>query len=110
MPINLIRFAMPRRHDGEKPVQDDLAYTPSQMMQLSERGIAVTTGNLPNDNFFDGVPVGQGSFDLPLDQQKGVDIADCWQASMSIRKKAKSGLKNDVKQFGMMPKKGESNE
>lgn len=106
---NLRRFAMPRRSSSEGVVQDNLSYTPTQMMLLAEKGIPVTTANQAADSFFDGVPIGQGSFELPLDQQRGIDVADTWQASQLIRKKAKSGLINDIRQFGAYraPQKGE---
>ena len=97
---NLKRFATPRRHADEPIVQSGLAYTPSQMMQLAEKGIPVSTNNQSDQNFFDGVPVGQGSFDLPLELQKGTDVADCWQASQSARKAAKKGLKADIITYG----------
>lgn len=98
--INYKHYAMPRRAEGERIVQNDLAYTPSQMMELTEKGIAVSNQNVNPDNFFDGLPPEQQSFNMPLYQLRGVDIADCWQAETSIKKKAKSGLKNDIKQFG----------
>lgn len=97
------KFATPRRQEEESIVQDGLAYTPSQMMQLAERGIPVTTNSASDSQFFDGVPVGQGSFDLPLDRQKGVDVADMWQAQQSIKSKAKAGLKKDIQVFGSSP-------
>lgn len=100
---NLLRFAKPRRHADESVVQNNLAYTPSQMMELAEKGIPINQGNIGADNFFDGVPIGEGTFDLPLERQKGVDVADCWQAAQSIRKKAKNGLKLDIKQYGQNP-------
>lgn len=105
----LKHFSMPRRHEDEDVVQCDLAYTPSQMMRLVENGFPVTAHQLNPDLFFDGVAVGQGTFDLPLDRTKGVDVADCWQASQTARKKAKDGLRQDVFTYGKEPvvQKGE---
>ena len=94
------KFSAPRRREDESPVQNDLAYTPSEMLQMAEQGIAVSAQNLASTDFFDGVPFGQGSFELPVDRMRGVDIADCWQASTSVKKKAKKGLKNDVSVYG----------
>lgn len=98
--INVKHFSRPRRKEGENIVQNDLAYTPSQMMEMAERGIAVSNQSIAADNFFDGVSVAQSTFELPLDQLRGIDVADCWQANESIRKKAKKGLKNDIKLYG----------
>lgn len=96
-------YAFPRRHHDEPIVQSDLAYTPSQMMKLTERGIPVSAATVSEELYFEGVPMSQGSFDLPLDMRRGVDVADCWQASESVRKKAKSGLQRDVQKFGKQP-------
>jgi len=98
--INIKRFSRPRRKEGENVVQNDLAYTPSQMMQMAERGIAVSNQSISADNFFDGVPVSESTFELPLDQMRGIDVADCWQAEKSIKKKAKKGLKTDIAIYG----------
>lgn len=97
---NKLRFACPRRKEHESIVQDGLAYTPTQMLQLAEKGIAVSTNSVSDSLFFDGVPKGQGSFDLPVDMRKGFDVADAWQASQTIRAKAKKGLKRDIELFG----------
>lgn len=106
--INNRHFARPRRIEGENIVQNNLAYTPSQMMELAERGIPISNQMVSPDNFFDGVSEGL-SFELPLDRRRGVDVADCWQAEQSIKKKAKKGLKNDIFKYGATPivEKGE---
>lgn len=101
--INAKHFSRPRRHEGESVVQNDLAYTPTQMMQMAEKGIAVSNQSVSADNFFDGVPVSESTFNLPLERLRGVDVADCWQAEQSIRKKAKKGLRNDIKLYGSNP-------
>lgn len=106
--INVKHFSKPRRKEGENIVQNDLSYTPSQMMEMAERGIAVSNQSVAAENFFDGVPVGESTFELPLDQMRGVDVADCWQVEQSIKKKAKKGLKNDIRVFGKdVAQKGE---
>lgn len=96
--INFKHFSRPRRREGESMVQNDLSYTPSQMMEMSEKGIAVSAQNVNPDNFYDGDT--NPSFELGIDRLRGVDIADCWNAEQSIKKKAKNGLKNDIKLFG----------
>lgn len=98
--VNIKKFSRPRRREGENIVQNDLSYTPSQMMELAEKGIAISNQSISADNFFDGVPIKESTFDLPMDQLRGIDVADCWQASESIKKKAKNGLKNDINVYG----------
>lgn len=96
--MNRKHFARPRRRVGEHVVQNNLAYTPTQMMQLAEQGIAVSTMTIGAENFYDGDT--NPSFELPMERMRGVDIADCWQAEKSIKKKAKKGLKNDIYNYG----------
>lgn len=60
----------------DQKVQSGLALTPAQIMQMSERGIPVTTQNL-DGMFFDGET--RPSWDIPLDQQRGIDVATMWQ-------------------------------
>lgn len=57
-------------------VRPNLAVTPAQMLELAKGGIPVSGPNV--HNFFDGVA--NPSFDVPLDRQRGVDIADMWTA------------------------------
>lgn len=60
----------------DKPVQNGLSMSPSEMQRMSERGVPVTTQN--NEAlFYDGET--RPSWDVPLDQQRGVDIATMWQ-------------------------------
>lgn len=101
--LNHRRFAQPRRQENETVVQNCLSYTPSQMLSMTEQGIAVSSQNQNPDLFFDGVPMNEGTFDVPLYKQRGIDVADCWQAETSIKKKAKDGLKKDIKLFGKNP-------
>lgn len=92
-------FARPRRRECESIVQSNLSYTPSQMMEMNEKGIAISNQSVNPEMFFDGVSEGL-SFELPIDRLRGVDVADCWQASTTAKKNAKTGLKNDVKVYG----------
>lgn len=65
-----------RKMSTDQKVQSGLALTPAQIMQMSERGIPVTTQNL-DGMFYDGET--RPSWDIPLDQQRGVDVAAMWQ-------------------------------
>lgn len=91
------RFCSVKRAEGEKVVQSDLAVTPRMMDEMMKKGIPISAQNLNSEMFFDGEP--NPSFEIPIDSQRGIDIADCWNAQESIRKKAKKGLIRDKKQF-----------
>lgn len=87
--------------EGEAVVQNDLAVTPTQMYDMMQKGIPISTQNLSDDMFYDGDT--NPDFALPLDMKRGIDVADCWEASMDIKSRAKKGLKNDKKVFGTNP-------
>lgn len=83
-------FSRPRRHDDEEPVQSGLAVTPAQMMELAEKGIPITPQNL-------GVSYDEGysdlSFDVPTQYQRGIDIADMWEAQEDVKRKFGKNLR-----------------
>lgn len=64
------------------PVLDNLAITPSRMAELVDQGIPVSSSVL-GGSFNDGVS--NPSWDIPIDQQRGVDIASVWQRQMDAR-------------------------
>lgn len=66
-------------------VRNNLAVTPSQMADLTERGVAVASANL---QFFEGSVT--PSSVVPIDARRGIDAADVWQAQMTSRKKLRS--------------------
>ena len=72
-----------------------LAYTPSDMARLSERGVSVSTVN--DQLFYDGSPA--ASFDIPIEMRRGVDANDAWNASRSARRRILSGHRNDKKLY-----------
>lgn len=98
---NRDRFAHCVRHDGEQEVQSGLALTPSQMMEMAQRGLPITTQNL-------GVTYDEGysnlDFTPPLEHQRGIDIGDLYEARMD----AKSKLRRlrDSGQFNSVSEKG----
>lgn len=64
-------------------VQPNLAITPSRMAELVDQGIPVSS-SIISGMAFDGV--NNPSWDLPIDQKRGVDVAEVWQAQRSARK------------------------
>lgn len=78
------RVSAPSRREYEDIVQNGLAVTPSEMMQMTARGIPVTTNNL-GLVYEDGV----SSLDYtpPLEYTRGIDIADLWERRQDIREK-----------------------
>lgn len=63
-------------------VQPNLAITPSRMAELVDEGIPVSS-SLMSGFFNDGVE--NPSWDLPIDQRRGVDVAEVWNAQRDAR-------------------------
>lgn len=76
-----------KRSRGDISVQPGLALTPSQMQNMSERGIPVSSQNLEGV-YYDGDT--RPSWDVPLDQQRGVDVATMWQRRKDIAAKLRN--------------------
>lgn len=87
----------PKRREGELPVFGNLVVTPAQMQKMTEKGIPISSQNIamtPQD----GQP--NPSWDLPLDQLRGIDPAQMWEESQIIKQRAKRAHDNDRKRFG----------
>lgn len=70
----------------EDPTREGLAYTPSDMMRLAERGMPVN--NLNNQKvYFDGSP--DATFHVGDERLRGVDVADLWERQQVLREKAR---------------------
>lgn len=70
-----------------------LAYTPSDMARMSERGISVSSVN--DQLFYDGSPAAK--FDVPIELRRGVDVNDAWNASRTARRRILNAHYNDKK-------------
>lgn len=73
-----------------------LAVTPADMLDLTSRGIAVSSAN--NLEFNEGLD--NPSSVLPVDQLRGVDASDVWNAEMDARSKLVRAHKKDVQLYG----------
>lgn len=73
--------------ESDRVVQSGLAMRPKDMLELSERGIPITTRNL-------GVEYEEGmsklDFDPPMEHRRGIDIADMWEHRQDMRRKINS--------------------
>lgn len=68
-----------------KPVQQGLSYTPSMMNKMREQGIPISANSLPSELFEDGDT--SNNYEVPLYRQRGIDVADVWEAEQTARKK-----------------------
>lgn len=67
------------------PVKSHLAITPAQMDNARVQGIPITPSNVNPDLIQDGTTNPQ--FEIELERQRGVDIAELWQNAESSRKR-----------------------
>lgn len=75
-----------KRDEHDKPVQNGLALTPAQMAEMAERGIPISTANAQLA-YEEGDR--SNSFDIPVEDKRGVDMADVWVAQQDARKRVK---------------------
>lgn len=69
---------------GETLVQSALAYTPADMQRMAEKGVSINSMNMEGSYYYDAPTK---SFDVPLQDSRGIDPADIWNAQMEARNK-----------------------
>lgn len=76
-----------RRKPGNQivPIIQGQAVTPVQMDQLRKKGQSISAFQLSAENFYDGDVNPQ--FDIPIEQQRHVDVATIWQEQMDAKSK-----------------------
>ena len=78
------------KSEFEDVVREGLAYTPSDMARLTERGMPVNGLNT-QQAFLDGEE--NPSFHITRDRQRHVDICDLWEEHVTLRDKARKAAK-----------------
>lgn len=68
----------------DRPVQSGLGVTPSQMLELTKRGVPISPANL-GLTYQEGVS--RLDFTPPLEYQRGIDIGALWEARQDSREK-----------------------
>lgn len=81
-----VRYCSPKCADHEQPVRQGLAYTPSDMYDLVQRGIPVNNLNM-QEAYFDGTK--DASFHIGAERKRGVDVAELWENYQVLRDKAR---------------------
>lgn len=82
--------------NGFEKTVSGLALTPSQISKMSEKGLAVSAQI--SQTFVDGVS--NPSFDIPVEERRGVDPVDVWDASQTSRKRIIDAHKKDKQLYG----------
>lgn len=84
------RVATCYQEDGKPKTRSGLAYTPAEMNEMMQKGIPVTNKNLEN-KFFDGDT--NPTWNVDLMRERGVDIADVWEAEQAARDQLRKARK-----------------
>lgn len=71
------------------PVKENAAVTPAQIAELTANGMAVSSSSLLQ--FDDGSP---NPLHFPLEQSRGVDVNDVWNASLNSKRRLNSIMKS----------------
>lgn len=77
----------------EVPVRSGLAVTPAKMLELASKGVPVSLSNA--SNVVDGSD--KLSFDVPLNELRGIDVAVLWEEQQRVKEKMRSGSLKDRK-------------
>lgn len=85
--------------ENETPVSNAQVLTPSDVAELSRRGIPVSAGQLPAFQASDD-PGDSVAFDMPAEYRKGYDRNTAWELSKVAESKLARAYKNDRKKFG----------
>lgn len=85
--------------ENETPVSNAQVLTPSDVADLSRRGIPVSAGQLPAFQAPDD-PGDAVAFDMPDEYRKGFDRNTAWELSKVAESKLAKAYKNDRKKFG----------
>lgn len=84
-----VRYSAPKRQFDEDVVQNGLAVTPAEMMQMAEKGIPVSPQNL-GLTYQEGVS--KLDFTPPLEYTRGVDMNDLWEAQRDVKAKFRKAV------------------
>lgn len=79
------RLALCESHEGDDPINPNLALTPAEMDALRMSGKPISVNQL-DSQYFDGEP-DLHDFNIPLTQQRGVDINDAWETAKTSKEK-----------------------
>lgn len=89
---NVVCYNEPLQH-----VQSHLSVTPAEMLQMSERGIPISS-HMRDGDFYDGDNQPLVTID-PI-YMRGVDINDAWNAQQSAKQKLINAHLKDVEKYG----------
>lgn len=88
---------LPRFPYSKTHVQSGLSVTPSEMLQLAQQGIPISS-HFDDSKFDDGDTKSLGTIDFI--HQRGLDIVDVWNHQKDSRKKLLDAKAKDIQMYG----------
>lgn len=92
--MNVTYISHCKRKSYEPVVKSGLSVTPSQMSEMTAKGIPISSQLSALE--YDSTDVGLGDFNIPVDMRRGVDIADTWNAQKDAREHMLDARKKGV--------------
>lgn len=87
-------FHNTKLNEHENPVQRGLAYTPSQMLRMTEQGRPVSSQNIPEDMWSDTDYTHNSDFSLNPSEMRGSTMSACWEVQQDARKAFRKAKKD----------------
>lgn len=98
--LNFLRrktFMYTRLTENEHPVQAGLSITPSQMLDMTQRGLPINPQNVNPELFSDTDFTKDNDFTIKPELQRGVTMSGLWETSQDAKSKIRNA-RNKVKQ------------
>ena len=85
--FNKVVLSTCKSREDELKTQPNLSYTTGEMFDMWKRGVPISNEHAAT-KFFDGSK--DCTFEIPLTDRRGIDVADVWEAQQAARSKFRS--------------------
>ena len=85
--FNKVVLSTCKSREDELKTQPNLSYTTGEMFDMWKKGVPINNEHAAT-KFFDGSK--DCTFEIPLTDQRGIDVADVWEAQQAARSKFRS--------------------
>lgn len=92
--LSVCSVSRPRRKPEDLKVNNNLAVTPTQMLNMAKQGVPISSQN--EENFYDGDT--NASWTIAPEKLKRVDPADLWQMSMTAKQKIRNAKRTKIEE------------
>lgn len=82
------------RECNDRIVQNGLALTPAQVMDMVNSGIPISNSNL---KVLETYKTTDGDYSVPMEFRRGADMADMWQHRQDVIASSKQAVNNHIR-------------